>query len=88
MREAAGRAVLDAASRVGKRAAAAFAQRVQRAVAEQTVEILRICTFMTGKKFAVLMTEVGIFLAFPIILFHFPAPFSSALTNSFSAGFL
>ena len=88
VRELAVRAVLDALFRVAKIPAALPPEGVERTVAEQAVEILRICAFMTGKKFAVLMTEVGIFLAFPIILFHFPAPFSSALTKSFSAGFL
>ena len=63
MRETAGRAVLDAASRVGKRAAAAFAQRVQRAVAEQTVEALRVSPRMAGEEFTFTILKKLIVLA-------------------------
>ena len=73
MREGAARAILDPSAIFLEIPGipGAVLQAVHGAVAEQAVEILRICAFMTGKKFAVLMTEVGIFLAFPIILFHF-----------------
>lgn len=43
---------------VGKIAAAGAAHTVQRAVAEQAVEVFRVCTFMTGKVFAVPIGKV------------------------------
>ena len=50
---------------VGERAAALVAQRIQRTVAEQTVEILRVIGRMTGEKFTVTVAEKGIMLSNP-----------------------
>ena len=55
MRKQAVRAVLDTVVQNPEITAAFRAQRVQRTVAEQTVEILRVRACMTGKVFAVLV---------------------------------
>ena len=45
----AGGAVLDALIRIGEITAAFCAKRIQRAIAEQAIEMLRICAFVAGK---------------------------------------
>jgi len=52
----AGRAILDAALRIGKAATAAVAQCVQRTIAKQAIEILRVRVLVAR--------EIG---AFPIL---------------------
>ena len=54
--------------------AAFIAQCIQRAVAEQTVEVLRICACMTRKIFTFLITEKSIVFPFPIWFFHLLSP--------------
>ena len=46
----------------------------QRAVAEQTVEVLRICACMTRKIFTFLIAEKSIVFPFPIWFFHLLSP--------------
>ena len=50
-------AVLDAVFRVLKITVAVFAQRVQRAIAEQAVEILGIGIFVAGEVFTCTVAE-------------------------------
>ncbi len=50
-------AVLDAARQVGIVPAAESAQRVQRAIAEQAVKILRPVRFVAGEKFTFLVLK-------------------------------
>ena len=54
--------------------AAFIAQCIQRAVAEQTVEVLRICACMTRKIFTFLIAEKSIVFPFPIWFFHLLSP--------------
>ena len=51
-----------------------IAQCIQRAVAEQTVEVLRICACMTRKIFTFLIAEKSIVFPFPIWFFHLLSP--------------
>ena len=51
-------AIFPAGRGVGKIAVTGTAHAVQWAVAEQAVEVFRVCTFMTGKVFAVPVGEV------------------------------
>ena len=51
-------AILPAGRGVGKIAAAGTAHAVQRTVAEQAVEVFRVCAFMTGKILAVPVGKV------------------------------
>ena len=53
----AARAVLDAVFRIGEIAAAAVAQGVERAVAEDAGKGFRVCAGVTGKVFAILILE-------------------------------
>ena len=46
-------AVLHSAFRIAETAAAPVAKRIQRAVAEKAIEILRICALMAGEIFTV-----------------------------------
>ena len=50
-------AILDAVAHIGEVAAALVAQRIEGTVAEQTVEVLRLGCFVTGKKFALSVLE-------------------------------
>ena len=54
--------------------AAFIAQCIQRAVAEQTVEVLRICACMTRKIFTFLIAEKSIVFPFPIWFFLLLSP--------------
>ena len=55
-------AVLDALGIVAEVAAAAVAQGVKRAIAEQTVKVSNVGTFMTWKIFALFMRKIRIIL--------------------------
>jgi hypothetical protein len=70
MRDKAGAAVLIPILAIGEIAAAVRPQAVQRAVAEQTAEILRGAGLVARKILAVPVAEIGIFLAHPILLSH------------------
>lgn len=70
MRQLAVCAVLDAFFRKVKIPAAFVPQCIEWAIAEKAVEILRVCALMTGKIFTCFMTEIGILLVFPMLLFH------------------
>ena len=50
--------------------AAFFSQRIQWTVAEQAVEVLRVCSFVTGKIFALFVAEKRKMFSFPIWFFH------------------
>ena len=50
--------------------AAFFPQRIQWTVAEQAVEVLRVCSFVTGKIFALFVAEKRKMFSFPIWFFH------------------
>ena len=50
-------AVFDAAWKITKLTAAFFAECIQRTVAEKTVEVVRICVFVTGEIFTVTIAE-------------------------------
>ena len=54
--------------------AAFITQCIQRTVAEQTVEVLRICACMTRKIFTFFITEKSIMFSFPIWFFHLLSP--------------
>ena len=85
--EAAG-AVLDAALCKAAIAAALFAQRVQRTVAEQAVEIFGVSALVAREKFALPILKKGVVLALPIFrhFLHLTRSFSvragSGVTNS------
>ena len=55
VREHAATAILESALGILKIAAAVFSQRVERAVAEKAVEIIRVIGLMTGKEFTFFM---------------------------------
>ena len=78
MRETAGRAVLDAARRVPEIAAAVTSQRVQRTVAEQTVEAFGVLRFVTREIFACGILEKGIVFILPMFHFNPPGAFPQA----------
>jgi hypothetical protein len=67
-------AILDAIADIGEVAAALVAQRIEGTVAEQTVEVLRICACMTRKIFTFLIAEKSIVFPFPIWFFHLLSP--------------
>mgnify|MGYP004533111461 CR=1 FL=1 len=72
-------AVLDAVFQIPEIAAAFAAQRIQRAVAEQAVEVLRMVRLMAGKKLArpVLGEGVGALLRLLAVnIVHFTPPLS------------
>ncbi len=64
MRTDASGAVLDALIGIGETASAFIAQEIQRAVAEQTVEIIRIGAFVARKILALLVREILVIIAF------------------------
>ena len=68
-------AVLDTLFGVLEITAAFVLQCVQRTVAEQTVEVVRILRFVTGEKFAVFVIDEGEVLSFPV--------FSHSSTSSY-----
>ena len=68
-------AILDSIFGVFKITAAFVFQCVQRTVAEQTVEVVRILRFVTGEKFAVFVIDEGEVLSFPV--------FSHSSTSSY-----
>ena len=72
------RAILDATFRIAEITATLIPQCIQRTVAKQAVEILRICPFVAGKIFAAAIAEKGKALPFPLqIMFaHTTVPFS------------
>ena len=43
---------------------------IKRAIAEQTVKVLRISSSMAGKILTFLMAEISVFFIFPIFFFH------------------
>ena len=53
-------AVLASVGEIHKLTAARRPQRIERAVAEQAVEVLRVCTGMTGKVFTCPVRKIGI----------------------------
>lgn len=68
MGEEAGGAVLDAFFIVDEVSSASLAQRIERAVAEKTVEVFPVCTCMAGKEFALFVAKIGIFFFFPVLI--------------------
>ena len=72
MRKDAIRAVFKAALRIDEVAAATIPQRIERTIAEQTVEIFRLVRLVTGEKFALFMLEKCIFLISEIVIHDFP----------------
>ena len=66
----AARAVLDPVFCIAEIPAAFLSQRVQRTVAEQAVEVLRIRALMTGKIFTFFMTEKRVLFTFPKRFLH------------------
>ena len=66
----AARAVLDPVFCITEIPAAFLSQRVQRTVAEQAVEVLRIRALMTGKIFTFFMAEKRVLFAFPKRFLH------------------
>ena len=62
-------AILAAVFRIGEGAAALFPQGIQRTVAEQAVELLRLLRFVAGEKLTFFILEKGVVLALPIRLF-------------------
>ena len=64
MRIQTGTAVLQSICRVGKITSTRLAQTVERTIAEQTVEIVRICSGMTRKKLTFPMCKILIVLCF------------------------
>ena len=59
-------AVLDPVFGILEVTAALVLQCIQRAVAEQTVEVVRILGLVTGEKFAVFVIDEGEVLSFPV----------------------
>ena len=59
-------AVFDAIVSICKRTAAMLTQRIERTVAEKTVEILGCNLIMAGETFAVAVTEKGIVFVLPL----------------------
>lgn len=66
----AARAVLDSVFCITEIPAAFLSQRVQRTVAEQAVEVLRIRALMTGKIFTFFMAEKRVLFTFPKWFLH------------------
>lgn len=64
MRIQTGTAILQPIRRIGKITPARLTQTVERTIAEQTVEIVRICPGMTRKKLAFPMCKILIVLFF------------------------
>ena len=63
--------ILDPLLRIGKAAAAPVAQRVQRAIAKQAAEALRICVPVAG-------VILAFFILKKIVMGHSDFPFSAA----------
>ena len=63
-----GGAILDAAARITKIAAAVFSQGIQGTIAEQTAELRRVSTLVAGKIFA-------FFILKKIVIWHSNSPF-------------
>jgi hypothetical protein len=87
MRQCTGAAVLDSCFRVAKIAAAAFTQRIKRAIAEQAVEVIGIVCFMTRKKLARLMAKKRVIAVFGLFvkkrhIFHSSTPLTSSISLS------
>ena len=61
-------AVLDSIFRIGKTSAAAVAQRIQRAIAEQAVEVFFLYTLMAGKIFTVPVLEKFVVLHHSLLI--------------------
>ena len=78
VRNHAARAVLDAARRVPEIAAAVTSQRVQRTVAEQTVEAFGVLRFVAREVFACGVLKKGIVLILPVFHFNPPGAFERA----------
>ena len=65
MRKQTARTILISILIIGKRAAAPVAEGVQRAIAEQTIKVIRIVRRMTGEIFTIAVAEKGIVLSVP-----------------------
>lgn len=63
-------AVLDAFFCNAEISSAFCAEGVERAVAEETIEIVRIGTLVAGEIFAFFVTEEGVFFVFPDVFIH------------------
>lgn len=67
-------AVFVAIWQVHKRTTAAVSQNVQRAIAEQAIEIVRIGLWVTGKVFTIPVTEIREMFAVKIFFHRYATP--------------
>ena len=64
---------------------AAFVSKgIKRAIAEQTVKVLRISSSMAGKILTFLMAEISVFFIFPIIFSPYFSPYLIQLKTKYS----
>lgn len=78
--DGAGAAILDAGGRVGEFSAAPVSHEVQRAVAEESVEGVRVHSLVAGEELAVPVGEVGVMLVAPGFV-HGKAPLCFEIAN-------
>jgi hypothetical protein len=75
-------AILAAVRQKRKASATAVPQHIERAVAEQTVEIFWVAIGVTGEKFTLLVAKIGVMLALPAVVCH---KYPSFLTSVYRA---
>ena len=68
MRIETGRTVFDSVFIPDEIAAAPVPQCIERAVAEETIEIISVCSLMTGKVFTFFVTKIGVFFSHPVLV--------------------
>jgi hypothetical protein len=68
MRQCTCAAILNPGFRVAEISTAAFAKRIKRAIAEETIKVIGIVCFMTRKKLACLMAEKRVVTVFALFL--------------------
>lgn len=64
------RTIFNPAFRIIKIPAAPFSQCIKRAITKKAIKIIRIRSLMAGKKFTILMTEIGVLFPVPVWFLH------------------